>query len=145
MKRSAMLITMAFVIVIASSFVHKGSKSKGVVDIKDVRQTQVPPTDEAHHKYHDLEVYRTKKDDAESYLVYYYRKESDTIKCYHNALSMRSKPDMDKAEYKWVNDTLANIRLYNSVTKKEIFLEVYGNGKMSGIGLPDKENKKASK
>lgn len=119
--------------------------SSGVVDIKDVRQTQVPTPDEAHHKYHDVEVYRAKSGDAESYRFYYYRKESDTIKCYKNALSMKSKPDMDKAEYKWVNDTLAKIRLYNSVSKKEIFLEVYGNGEKSGIGMTEKEVNRTSK
>ena len=128
---------MAFLIIIASSFISKHTKSSGVIDIKDVRQTQAPAPDLANHKYHDVEVYRTKKNDAESYLVFYYRIESDTIKCYQNSLSMKSKPDMDKAEYKWVNDTLANIRLYNSVSKKEILLEVYGNGKRSGIGMND--------
>ena len=138
MKQSAMLIMMTLLIVIASSFIHKNAKSSGVVDIKDVRQTHAPAPDLVNHKYHDVEVYRTQENNAESYLVYIYRIENDTIKCYGDALSMKSKPDMDKAAYKWLNDTLAAIRLYNSVSKKEVVLEVYGNGKMHGIGVKDK-------
>lgn len=42
---------------------------------------------------------------------------------------------MDKAAYTWLNDTLATVRLYNSVSKKEVVLKVYGRGKMHGIGL----------
>ncbi len=103
------------------------------MDIKDVRQTLAPAPDLINHRYHEIEVFRTKENDAESYLVYIYRTEGDTLKCYQNALSMKSKPDMDKAAYNWLNDTLANVRLYNSVSNKEIVLEVYGSGKMHGI------------
>ena len=125
-------------IIVAGGFTPQHTGSGRAIDIKDAA-TQPPAPDLAHHKYHDLEVYRTKEADAESYLVYYYRKDSDTLKCYHNALKMKSKPGMDKAAYKWANDTLANIRLYNSVTKKEVFIEVYGNGRMSGIGMKEME------
>ncbi len=132
MKQPVIMIAMICLVMIASSFAGKDGRS-GVVAIKDVRQTHAPVPDAAHHKYHDVEVYRTKDGDAESYLVYIYRKEADTIKCYKNALSVKSKPDMDKAAYNWLNDTMVSIRLYNSTSKKEVSCEVYGHGKMHGI------------
>ena len=140
MKRSAGFIIFALLIVVTSSFAPGGTR-KDVVDIKDVRQTSAPAPNPAKHKYHDIEVYRTKNGDAESYLVYFYRTDSDSLKCYRDELSMRSKPDMDKASYKWVNDTLATVRLYNSVTGKDIHLQVFGNGKRHGIGVDDKAAK----
>lgn len=137
MKLTAILIILAFLVVISSSFIAKHAKSNGVVDIVDVRQTHLPTPDLLNHKYHDVGVYRAKEEGRESYMVYFYRKESDTIKCYRDALSLKSKPDMDKAAYKWLNDTLLNVRLFNSSSKKEIVFQVYGNGKMHGIYYPE--------
>ena len=140
MKRSARLIMAALLIIITTSFITSRAKVN-TVDIKDARQTGAPAPDLTHHKYHEIAVYRTKKGDAEGYLVFFYRRESDTLKCYQDELSMRSKPDMDKAAYTWLNDTLARVRLYNSVTEKEVVLEVFGNGKNHGIGVVDKAAK----
>lgn len=64
------------------------------------------------------------------YEVIYYPK-SDKPN-YHSAF-YGSDEDFNKADYNWLNDTTASIRLYNSVSKKEAKFRVYGNGSRNSM------------
>jgi len=104
--------------------------SEGVVDIKDVRKTQAPDADIAHHKYHDVEVCReiskgdTHTPAQDEYTVYFYSNFNDSLFRYQ--ASDEATEDFDKAAYKWLDDTSASIRLFNSGTKKEVNFKVWG-------------------
>gem|GEM_PF-3985570 len=119
-----MLLTIALLFVTTECIAQK-AKQHGVVNIKDARKTPRPDGDVAHHKYHDVEVYRT-MDNGNSYTVYFYSNFNDSLFRYQT--SWGANDDMDKAAYKWIDDTLASIRLFNSHTKKEVNFKVWERG-----------------
>ena len=116
------------------------AKSSGVITIKDARKTKEPAEDLKHHKYHDVEVYRTSFMSG-GYKVCIYNYFHDSLSSY--GASWISNNDMDKAFYKWKNDTLVSIRLYNSQTNKSVHFDVWGTenrngkGKVSGMSKPE--------
>ncbi len=106
------------------------------VDIIDTRKTNDPAPTPANHKDHDVLVRRelSKASDGRSmdvYTVYFYRKERDTIRQYQCGLE--ATDDVDKATYRWPDDSLAIIHLYNSKSKKKrIDFEVFGKHTADG-------------
>lgn len=105
-------------------------KKKGKVKIVDVRKTKLPEGDAKHHKYHDVEVYRTITESEgkkyDSYKVYHYSKLGDSLFCFYAGLA--SDHDFTMAWYKWENDTLADIKLYKKGQKKKERFKVFGVG-----------------
>ena len=131
MKKLIMLPTFAILLVIAGCITGKHIKSSGVIDIIDVRKTQEPGDNLANHKQKDIAAYKTTSEKGGNYKVSLYRKEKNhlnviALRCY--SAYYGADDDMDKAAYKWLNDTLVSFRLYNSSSKKEITFKVSGKG-----------------
>ncbi len=49
-------------------------------------------------------------------------------------MALELKDDFDNAGYIWKSDTLASVRLFNSKTKKEFFVEMRGDWLKSWYG-----------
>ena len=135
MKNSITILNIVFL-----SIAGKATAQNKLGTAINVIKKQHPVEGMHQHKYHDIEVYNEAgKGAGKEYEVLFYGKLNDTLKCYH--ASLQTKKNMDKAEYKWVNDTLASIFLYNSQTKKGMNFKVWGNGsgdkKTTGISLPE--------
>ncbi len=95
--------------------------SKGVVSITDARKTGEQEPDNAKHKQHDVVVCRTKD---RAYTVYFFRTETDTVRRFQGTWG--TDDDLNKASYKWLNDTLVSIRLYSTKSKKQAMFQVFG-------------------
>ncbi len=124
MHKLTRLTLFAFLIVIAGNSIGKNIKKKHTVNIKDVRKTQQPAPDVANHKHHDVEVYRTNKNES-SYTVSFYIKSNDSVKYYE--IRYGTNNDMDKATYNWVDDTLVAVRLFSSDSQVEKKLKASGS------------------
>ena len=119
-----MVITGACLIVITGCFTGKLPAQGTVIDIKDVRNSPKPQADLPNHKNHDVEVYRVIQP-GNAYQVSFYRKENDTLRCYH--LFWGEKKKLDKAAYEWVNDSTASIHFYSSRSRKNVAFKVSGS------------------
>ena len=114
-------------------------KKKGKIKIVDVRQTKLPDDDLKQHKYHDIAVYRTisesERKKYDDYEVRFYSNFDDTLFCYEAGLGHEG--DYTRVKYKWENDTLADITLYNKGRKGKKSYKVFGTGhngiKRSGV------------
>jgi len=127
MKQLATLTGIACLLLVTRYAAGQHNKEKGVVNIIRVRQKQEPPQDLAHHKYHDVVVC---KEGDYYYDVYFYSNFGDTL--FRYKASYGSNDDLDKASYKWVNDTLVNICLYSTHSKKQIKFGLFGNKTADG-------------
>ncbi len=123
MKKLTLLINIV-ILSVAGIVNARQVKSKNTIDIQDVRKTQQPVPDPANHKNHDVEAYRTNNNES-TYTVSFYIKTNDSLR--YCAINYGTKGDMDKVAYKWLDDTLLSLRLYNSVTKKEVKLKASGS------------------
>ena len=95
--------------------------SKGIVNIIDARHAGEQEPDPAKHKQHDVVVCRT---EDRAYTVYFFRTERDTVRRFQ--ATWGSDEDMNKASYKWLDDTLVSIRLYSTTSKKQAAFKVFG-------------------
>lgn len=109
---------------------NSSRSAKGVVDIKDVRNSEEPQPNLGIHVAFDVEVYRTRLFD-ESYMFFYYQLENGNMVC-HKAI-YGSKDHYQKAAYHWLNDTMITFRLYNPDSKKELRVKLFGKGENSGV------------
>jgi hypothetical protein len=134
--RKLLILSGIILLLVVGECLAQGIKLSGVVNIKDVRKLKEPAPDLANHKDRDIEVCRVMNQREgnipahEAYVVYFYRKENDTLRRYQ--VSYRSNENMDKAEYKWLDDTLASVRIFRSGSKKEITLKVFGHHDQDG-------------
>ena len=95
--------------------------SKGIVSIIDVRKAGEQEPDPAKHKQHDVVVCRT---EYRAYTVYFFRTERDTVQRFQ--ATWGSDDDLNKASYKWLDDTLVSIKLYSTTSKKQAAFKVFG-------------------
>ena len=95
--------------------------SKGIVSIIDARKAGEQELDPAKHKQHDVVVCRT---EDRAYTVYFFHTEGDAVRRFQ--ATWGSDDDLNKASYKWLDDTLVSIRLYSTTSKKQAAFKVFG-------------------
>ena len=124
------ILTCLLICVSQNSCNHSAAVRKGVVSILDTRNSEESEENLASHKQFDVAVYRILFM-GNGYTVRYFQKENNTLRD-HSATYM-TEDVFNKAVYSWLTDTSISIRLYNTASKKEKVLKVYGYGPRSSI------------
>jgi len=127
MKNS--LITLLSIIVVFSlcSTTSSVGQDERTVVIEDYRNKELPSSNDNLHSYKDIAVYRVSFVSNSEYAFFAYGIDKNN-KVFQKGLMLLQLPDdFDKAHYIWESDTLANVQLINSLTKKEYKVQLSGN------------------
>lgn len=130
MKKIIYPISILLIIFLMSSgMVFKGE----TIDIKAYNKNSEPEAELSKHAEFDIEVYRYQSDSIFMYDVYFYRISNNKLRYYKATNS--SKEYYSLATYKWMSDTLVDIRLHNGNSQNELKFKVFGRGNSTGVQM----------
>lgn len=117
------------ILLVSAGMVFKGE----TIDIKAYNKNSETKPDLTKHAEFDVEVFRYQSDSIFMYDVYFYRISNNKLRYYKATNS--SKEYYSLATYKWMSDTLVDIRLHNGNPQNELKFKVFGRGNSTGVQM----------
>jgi hypothetical protein len=138
MKKTLQLAAIAMSVVACAPM----KTEDNVISVVDTRETGMPKIDASEMNNRDAAVYYTGQTifgDAEgSYRLVYYHNYSGEMQPYSGLIE--SEMIYDQAKYEWQNDTSIRFTLMSSATEEEYEVNLFGNGKRSGMHFDEDED-----
>jgi hypothetical protein len=153
MRKLALLVTVPFFYIVGcnDSSGLEGEKETEVVEetieeqdaeplvttVEDCRDNPCADFDLTAMSTGDVSVRRETGEWGEGYRCFYFHDVSDSLNQYAGILV--TEDDYDQATYEWIDDTTITFILQNTVTNTEHELQLFGNGSVNGMIVPDRE------
>jgi len=111
--------------IFCSAYSSNAQVNEMIIEIEDFRNKEFPSFIPDKHRYKDIEVFRSTATTESSYFFFAYGKKDGEI-TQNGFMALELKDNFDRAAYEWKSDTLARVRLFNSETGKDFFVEMEG-------------------
>ena len=121
----------------------KPAGDSGLVDIINLNGKKLPADGDVYHRrQHDVMVYISDMSDTSvAYTILFYRTENQILRCYQATYG--AQDPMEQAGYRWLNDSLVRVHLFNTKTRQtmDFLLTGYGIGRGNKTTTIKREDK----
>ena len=116
-----------FALMIVILCCNRSSAQESLIIVQDYRNQEQPVIELESHKPGDVEIHRILLWE-EGYEIIYFHDNSGKIQDYHAYYF--DTINFNQGLYNWKNDTTVTVKLFNSETKHEYTLELFGSSGM---------------